>query len=281
MSDIEYEPAGDDAPSIFQRLIAVSRDVDHIEKGNTTKASGGYKYRGVDDVLNIFGPILRKHGVVAVPVTKSIQHRELAANKNGNVAHEVMVEMGYRFYGPLGDSVEFSGYGESADFSDKATSQAQSVALRTAFLHGFTTPTGDPDPDEHEISRGAQQAPRALSNEETIALNEAGWDTLAERDQGWDYIVAVMTSADPAFVLSDPIREAMTAYGVRLGLDPATFTRQQGLDWIAEAQRLVAAENAEPAPADGTEPFETAAEASERKDREARELLAAQNDKPY
>ncbi|NUS83720.1 MAG: hypothetical protein HOY75_13480 [Streptomyces sp.] len=54
----------------------------------------------------------------------------------------------------MGDTLTLQTMGEALDTADKATTKAQSVALRTLLLGFGLTPTHDKDPDADRIERG-------------------------------------------------------------------------------------------------------------------------------
>lgn len=134
-----------DKPTIYEALNAVSNDVTFIGKNNKNTHQG-FNFRGIDDVMNTFGPSLRRHGVIAIPRVVSAKHGE--KQTRNSVAKTVDLIVEYIFYGPAGDSITSSVAAESFDSGDKATAKAMSAAMRTAFLQVFCLPTNEPDPDE-------------------------------------------------------------------------------------------------------------------------------------
>lgn len=145
-----------DAPvTVVEALSAVMGDVQSVGKGDTNTQQG-YKFRGVDAVVNAVGPALRKHRVVVVPVdvTHSAEHYQSA---KGTAMKGVTLTVRFRFYGPAGDYIEATACGESADSGDKAVPKAHSVAYRTLLLQALCIPTDDPEPDAQSNERGTSQ----------------------------------------------------------------------------------------------------------------------------
>lgn len=144
-----------------------------------------FNFRGIDDVMNLVGPVLRKHGVSVIPFIRSIESRDFT-NKSGNRQHEVMVMVSYTVIGPDGDTFEGSAPGESADSSDKATSKAMSVAYRTFLLQSLCLPTDEPDPDHYATDRSPAN-PKQEEAQKTAAGLLAGDKDLAtvERVKTW------------------------------------------------------------------------------------------------
>jgi hypothetical protein len=112
-----------------------------------------FKYRGVDDALNFFGPACRAHGVLVLPYRVEASYRDTKTSRD-KATRECTVLVTYRIYGPNGDHLEVQAAGESLDPGDKGTAKAQAVALRTLLYHAGLVPTRDPDPDSHNLERG-------------------------------------------------------------------------------------------------------------------------------
>ena len=130
--------------TIYESINKVAKDVMFLGKDSQNQAQG-FNFRGIDAVMNVFGPSLRKHGVTPIPMVQSI-HRGEKQLRN-SVAKTVDVEVTYRFVNRAGDHLDATVYAEAFDTGDKATAKAMSVAMRTAFLQVFALPTNEPDPD--------------------------------------------------------------------------------------------------------------------------------------
>lgn len=157
----------DDDPVEVPVHVALSRamrDIRQIAKKDqfTGGNAGTYSFRGVDRVVNACAPILRKHGLIAIPSVRSAEHRDVQ-RVGGGRSHECVVTMAYYWVGPRGDLLPEPTVtmGEALDTADKATSKAQSVAWRTCLIQMFAIPTGDPDPDSQRIERGDVPVPTA------------------------------------------------------------------------------------------------------------------------
>jgi len=147
-----------DTPTVFEAWSAVMQDVQSIEKGEFNKAQG-FRFRGIDQVMDVVGPALRRHGVIVVPTGTDLQPETYQTAK-GTPMRNAMVTMQYTVYGPGGDYFVGVSFGESADAGDKAVTKAQSVALRTFLLQSLMVPTGDPDPDASTYERASAPPPQ-------------------------------------------------------------------------------------------------------------------------
>lgn len=144
------------APSVQEAVAAVMGDVQAIGKNQRVDSGPArFNFRGVDDVVQAVGPVLRKHGVVFAPVrVASVEHERYATAK-GAPMDGVTVVVEYEFTGPAGDKLPVAAAGQAADSGDKAIPKAMSVAYRTALLEALCIPTGEPDPDSQVHERAA------------------------------------------------------------------------------------------------------------------------------
>lgn len=138
--------------TIYERLIAVMRDVGAIGK-NETNVAQRFNFRGIDAVINAVSPAFIKNGVICVPnvLDKKYETIEIGAKRTSMGHAQVVVS--YTFYGLEGDSVTATVAAESMDAGDKATAKAMSVALRTALLQTLALPTNEPDADASSYER--------------------------------------------------------------------------------------------------------------------------------
>lgn len=152
----DYEP-GDGDPDVVPVHIAwlrVRKDVRAIAKGEQYNGGGTrFNFRGVDTVVNTFGPVTLRHGVNVLPAHVEAEYRDTTTSK-GSKMRECTVRVSWLIVGPKGDSLSLQTQGEALDSADKGTAKAQSVALRVLLLTGGLTPTHDKDPDASYIERG-------------------------------------------------------------------------------------------------------------------------------
>lgn len=153
--------------TIVRALASVMEDVRSVHKGDTNVVQG-FKFRGIDAVVNAVGPALRTHGVIVTPDIESVDYGTVEVGRNRTQMGHVRVKVRYTFHGPAGDSLSCSVAAESMDAGDKATAKAMSVAFRTALLQALCLPTDEPDPDSAVYDRSpagmpsdGQQAPPA------------------------------------------------------------------------------------------------------------------------
>lgn len=162
--------------TIYESLNEVARDVMYLGKESKNTAQN-FNFRGIDAVMNVFGPSLRKHGVTPIPMVQSIERGQ--KQLRNSVAKTVDIEVTYRFVNTDGDHVDATVFAEAFDTGDKATAKAMSVAMRTAFLQVFALPTDEPDPDQYsydivDTSRRDEFLERAKKVEDVNQLLKMG-----------------------------------------------------------------------------------------------------------
>jgi hypothetical protein len=166
----DYEP-GDDEPEqvpVHVAWLRVRREIRAISKsGHYKQGKTEYNYRGADLVVQHFGPVTLKHGVHVFPVHIATEYGEKSTNAGGKM-RECTATVTWVIMGPKGDTLTLQTAGEALDTSDKSTTKAQTVALRTLLLTAGLTPTGDPDPDTQRIERGEAPVRSAVDYRDEI-----------------------------------------------------------------------------------------------------------------
>lgn len=169
MSDYEVGEGDPEMVPVHLAWLRVRKEVHWIPKGQKyEEGRTRYNFRGVDDAVQAFGPITLKHGISVLPVKVDTEYRD-AVSKSGGKIRECTATVTWQITGPKGDVLMLQTAGEALDHSDKATTKAQSVALRVLLFNAGLTPTGDPDPDTQNIDRGeaAIRQPGSYVNEIT------------------------------------------------------------------------------------------------------------------
>ena len=140
-------------PMIYKDITKAMAEIGAIAKDNTNKQQG-FKYRGVDDVMNALNPVLINNGIFMVPEILEHIREERTTTKGGNLIYSVC-KIRYTFYAADGSSVNAVVIGEGMDSGDKATNKAMSIAFKYACFQVFCIPTEemeDPDKECHEVT---------------------------------------------------------------------------------------------------------------------------------
>lgn len=137
--------------SIYSSMLSIQEELTAITK-DQRNGQQGWKFRGVDDVMNTLHPILVKHKVFACPKVLDIQRTSTTTSK-GSCLNYATATIEYNFYDESGESISVTVVGEGMDSGDKATSKALSIAYKYAMFQTFCIPTeDDPDKDVYEAA---------------------------------------------------------------------------------------------------------------------------------
>jgi hypothetical protein len=185
-------PCGPDA-KIHERIIAILAELPAIGKTTRNKQQD-FMYRSHDDVLNALNPLMAKHGVFAVPtVLERVTDQRTTAQ--GKVLYEVNLHVQYEWFGPGGDSVKGSTWGEGTDSGDKSTNKAMTMAFKNMVAQTFAVSTAesydtDGNTDEETTGRSssgnrppAQQRQQSARRDEQTGrvMLPKGWDEWQKR----------------------------------------------------------------------------------------------------
>jgi hypothetical protein len=183
---------GDKSLSIFDALGAVMGEVQAVGKKDRNSQQG-YDFRGVDAVVNAVGPVLRKHGVIVLPMHSEARYRDVQTS-TGKPSRECTVTVTYRFYGPAGDYIDCQVPGESMDFGDKGAPKAMSVAYRIALLQALCIPTHEPEADAQSYERAAPPQWDAMEQD----LLRSAWEAEIAKAKDAEEIAAIGKSIHTA-----------------------------------------------------------------------------------
>lgn len=197
---------------INEQLVTVTRKIAAEGIGKTrNNSTQGYKFRGVDEVMNAFAPILAEQGLYLRP---RFTEREVAerVNKNGTALFYVTVRGEFDFSNDAGETVTVGPfYGEAMDSGDKATNKAMATAFKYAMFQTFCVPLegvtgGDADMQTHEVATVTRISP-----------NDGVWDGITDERKAQ---IADIASVAQEYLDSDDIAGARD-YLSRSGLEGA------------------------------------------------------------
>lgn len=138
--------------NIYESLAAINKEIKAITK-DQKNTQQGFKFRGIDDVMNQLHDLFAKHEVIILPEVLE-RTREERTNQKGTVIFTTHLTISYCFLAIDGTKVCAIAVGESMDSGDKGCNKAMSVALKMVLLEMFLIPTQemkDPDSETHEI----------------------------------------------------------------------------------------------------------------------------------
>lgn len=191
------KPANDAVPHVIRAMNSVSAKLaeDGISK-TRNNSQQGYKFRGIDEVLNALSSIIAEQKLVIIPhvLARDLTERQ---TKSGGALFSVVVRVEYTFISAEDGSRETIGPfdGEAMDSADKATNKAMSAAYKYMAIQTFCIPTeGDNDADAttHEVVPGAAggrptpaDPPARQQQTSAAAKRENAWERFTERLAGF------------------------------------------------------------------------------------------------
>ena len=125
--------------NIYGAIQTVMNECGAVAK-DSKNPQQGYKYRGIDAVMNAINPALRKAGVFVVPEVLDYDCYERANNKGTCLLYS-RVKVKYTFYAADGSFVTACVVGEGMDTGDKSMNKAMSAAFKYALFQTFCIPT--------------------------------------------------------------------------------------------------------------------------------------------
>jgi hypothetical protein len=140
--------------SIYKALTEINKGITAIGK-NRTNQQQGFKFRGIDDVMNELHSLFAENEVIILPEVLKIDSTE-RTNKSGGILFCVKVSVRFDFVHSSGEKASCILVGEAMDSGDKAVNKAMSIALKYALLQMFLIPTEedkDPDTATHEVKQ--------------------------------------------------------------------------------------------------------------------------------
>lgn len=133
--------------NIYEAISRCMEEIGAVGKDAVNKQQG-FKYRGIDAVMNAINPALTKNHVFIVPEVLD-QSREERTTKSGGALIYSVCRIKYTFYAEDGSFIEAVTVGEGMDSGDKATNKAMAIAFKYACFQVFCIPTEEmKDPDE-------------------------------------------------------------------------------------------------------------------------------------
>lgn len=156
--------------NIYESITKIMEEIPAIGKDQTNKTQG-FKYRGIDDVMNTLQPLLSKNKVFIVPQILEQTREERTTNKGGNLIYSIC-KIKYIFYAEDGTYIEAVTVGEGMDSGDKATNKAMAIAMKYALFQVFCIPTEEMKDPDGETPEGTKPKNQLISAEDAKRLQE-------------------------------------------------------------------------------------------------------------
>lgn len=143
----------------------------------------GFRFRGIDDVMNAVSPLFAKHGIVLLPAysDRTVSEHQ---SKAGSTLFYTSLKGIFTFKSKEdGSSVEVTTYGEAMDSGDKSTNKAMAAAMKYALLQALLVPTeadNDPDSTTHQVA--PKTPPKAIGT--PVLTLPSAWDEWSNDERG-------------------------------------------------------------------------------------------------
>lgn len=146
---------------IYKAIVGVMNDVGAVKKTDKNPQQG-YRYRGIDAVMNALQPAMIKNGIYVVPQVISQEREERTTSKGGLLIYSI-VRVKYIFYADDGSYVEAMVIGEGMDSGDKSSNKAMSAAFKYACFQTFCIPTEEMLDSEKEDPEPVPKSQQKIS----------------------------------------------------------------------------------------------------------------------
>ena len=227
---------------IYKAITGVMADVGAVGKNGVNKQQG-FKFRGIDDVMNALHPAMVKHHVFTVPEILE-QTREVKTTRNGVELIFSLCKIRYTFFTDDGSHVDAVVIGEGMDSGDKATNKAMAIAYKYACFQVFCIPTEemiDPDSECPEMegdgkkpARGGKKAAGQQAAQSQAAPQQAPPQTAAQQQAQAQTqaqaAAAPQEPADPDPLVTEPMITTIKNELERTGVKEVQVLKRAGCD---------------------------------------------------
>lgn len=144
--------------NIYQRMAAITADLQTVAKNLSVETGRGKSYKAVSerDIIDAVKPLEIKHGVYSYPAERHVLESQILESENeyqGKVTKKTTfyerIKTVYRFCNidnPT-EYIETTTFAEGIDSQDKGSGKAMTYADKYALMKAYKISTGD-DPDQ-------------------------------------------------------------------------------------------------------------------------------------
>jgi ERF superfamily len=152
------ESAGELAPDLPVHVLFARafRALQPIAKRGRNKEQN-FDFRAIEDIYDEVRRVLADSWLFPIPRCLEMIPESRPASNN-RLMHVVRLHIRFTFYGPKGDKIVGSMWGEGADMGDKSMSKAATMAEKSALIGMFCIAGPDADPDSQTLPETRQRA---------------------------------------------------------------------------------------------------------------------------
>lgn len=193
------------APHITQALVTVGGELARVGISKDRRnEQQNFRFRGIDDVMNVVSPILAKHHVLFLVDYEDYPDVERVTAKGATLIY-AKVKGTFTFVSAQdGSQVQVTTFGVAMDSGDKACNKAMSAALKYALLQTFLIPTESNEDADATTPEASTPKPPAGFGEwftEILAVADEGFEPLrrAWSDSREDFRTYAMDFCKPVW----------------------------------------------------------------------------------
>lgn len=173
---------------IYAKMANILKESKAITKSEKNQQQG-FKFRGIDNVMNELHELFAKNEVFILQEVKSFS-TENRPTKSGGLNTFTRATITFKYITTDGSFVETTNVGEAMDSGDKGMNKAMSIALKYSLLQMFLIPTEeqkDPDATTPEESDFREMAMSDVNNASSVDALQAVWSNykVLQRDEGF------------------------------------------------------------------------------------------------
>lgn len=158
---------------IYSKMLDLKADIDAIDKGQTNTIQG-WKFRGIDDMLNNLKPLFDKHRIgVLVNTVQASEPKFTTNEKTKKITKCSNLVMKYTFFAEDGSTVDSTVPAECVDNGDKGTAKGLSAAFKYCLIQNFIVPTKDMEEGDRDVVSFGKAAEASSKAEKAPAKGEA------------------------------------------------------------------------------------------------------------
>lgn len=160
--------------SLYKKIYDVMCDTEALEK-NMTVGSGNSSYKAISEkeVLNMVKPLLKKHGLILVPInaamTESVDTYDTQRGRTTRCISS-LVETWRVIDIDTGESIDAVGVGNGADPQDKGPGKASTYAYKNMLSKMFMLFSGEDTDNTHSDDISAQMTAKKVTKDQSDEL---------------------------------------------------------------------------------------------------------------
>lgn len=177
---------------IYAKMASILKETKAITKSEKNQQQG-FKFRGIDNVMNELHELFSKHEVFILQEVKDFT-TENRPTKSGGTNTFTRATITFKYMTTDGSFVETTNVGEAMDSGDKGMNKAMSIALKYSLLQMFLIPTEeqkDPDATAPEETDFKQMAMGDISRCSTLDALMGVWNNYTSLQNDKDFVNAM------------------------------------------------------------------------------------------